>query len=96
MREDIENIINEKYDEITPDLEDVYGSRNKEIQKLVEEQNTKVTSSEIDEEIDEEDIEYKEELLEQLDEAKENGIDLDYDEDMTIEALEDVLEEVSN
>ena len=42
MRDDIENLINQKMNDLNPSLDDIYSDNSHSISKMVEEQNYKV------------------------------------------------------
>ncbi len=83
MREEIENTIQEKLEEINPNLKEIYSDESKTINDMVNQQNENVN------------IEKKRQLiLSILKEAKESGIDIDYNEEMSLEELETLAKNI--
>ena len=78
MREDIDNIIKEQLDK----LETTPTEGKEEITNLVNEQNEKALKQK------------KEKLIVQIEELKNLGVDIEYDESMSVEELEDIVDGV--
>jgi Holliday junction resolvase RusA-like endonuclease len=78
MREDIDNIIKEQLDK----LETTPTEGKDEITDLVNKQNEKVLKQK------------KENLIVQIEELKNLGVDIEYDESMSVEELEDIVDGV--
>ena len=84
MREEIENSLNEAFNNINPSLNDIYQNPKEEISNLVENQNTKTL----------EEIEYRKELFNKLEEIKSLGFIVEYNDNMTNEELEDIINSI--
>lgn len=78
MREDIDNIIKEQLDK----LETTPTEGKDEITELINRQNEKVLE------------EKKKKLIVQIEELKNLGVDIEYDESMSVEELEDIVDGV--
>ena len=78
MREDIDNIIKEQLDK----LETTPTEGKEEITNLVNEQNEKALKQK------------KEKLIVQIENLKNLGVDIEYDESMSVEELEDIVDGV--
>lgn len=84
MKEDIKNVIDEQFNNINPTLDDVYNSNSVEdIQKMIEGLNRGVDT-----------INYKNELLKILDHLKELNVSLDYDKNMSVSELEEIINSI--
>lgn len=83
MKEELEAIIQEKMDEINPNLTDLYVSHEEEVQDVVQKQNQAV-----------EEEKKRRIYLSLLEEAKENGLDIPFDESMTTQELEDLARNI--
>ena len=84
MREEIENSLNDAFKEVNPSINDFYNDNNK-INELVENQNNKNL----------EDIKYRKELFDKIDSLKELGFIIDYNDKMTNEELENIINSVN-
>lgn len=83
MRDDIENLIDKKMDGINPSLNDIYSDNTVAISKLVEEQNLKV-----------EENNKRKLLLSILEDANNNGFSIPYQENMSLEELEELAKDI--
>lgn len=84
MREEIENSIDEVFKSTNPSINDYYSNSDK-IDELVNNQNEKAI----------EDIKYRKELFDKLDSLKELGFIIEYNDKMTNEELEDIINSVN-
>ena len=84
MREDIEKEINDVFNS-TSNINDLYTNNEEKISELVDNQNEKAIK----------DIKYRKELLDKLDSLKELGFIIDYNDKMTNEELEDIINSVN-
>lgn len=84
MREEIKNSIDEVFNNTDTSINDIYNNNDVEVNKLVENQNNKVV----------EDINYRKELLDKLDQIKDLGFNIEYNDKMTNEELEDIINSV--
>lgn len=84
MREEIEKEINEIFNS-TSNINDLYTNNDQKINELVDNQNKKALN----------DIKYRKELLDKLDSLKELGFIIDYNDKMTNEELEDIINSVN-
>ena len=82
MREEIENSINDIFNTLEPNKDS--NITNEDINNLTDENNKKVL----------EDIEYRKELFDKLEEIKELGFIVEYNDNMTNEQLEDIINNV--
>jgi len=82
MREEIENSINDIFNTLEPNKDS--NITNEDINNLTDENNKKVL----------EDIEYRKELFDKLEEIKELGFIVEYNDNMTNEQLEDIINSV--
>ena len=82
MREEIENSINDVFNTLEPNKDS--NITNEDINNLTDENNKKVL----------EDIEYRKELFDKLEEIKELGFIVEYNDNMTNEELEDIINNV--
>ena len=85
MKEEIRSIIDENLDNIKPTLEDIY-SEETNIDELVENQNEKAY----------EEQEYKKDLIKAIEHLKEEGFDITYNNNQTIEELENIINNANN
>lgn len=83
MRDEIENFINQKMDEINPSLNDIYSDNSDTILKKVEEQNLKVDENN-----------KRKLLLSILEDANHNGFSIPYHENMSLDQLEELARKV--
>ena len=79
MREEIEKIINEKFNDNNLVI-DKHNEGNKNIIELVNKQNEKINNEK-----------YKRSLLDQIKQMKELDINIEYDETMSIKELEEII-----
>ena len=84
MREEIKKEINDIFNS-TSNINDLYTNNDKKINELVDNQNKKALN----------DIKYRKELLDKLDSLKELGFIIDYNDKMTNEELEDIINSVN-
>jgi len=82
MREEIEKSINDVFNTLEPNKDS--NITNEDINNLTDENNKKVL----------EDIEYRKELFDKLEEIKELGFIVEYNDNMTNEELEDIINNV--
>lgn len=83
MRDDIENLINQKMNDLNPSLDDIYSDNSHSISKMVEEQNYKV-----------EENNKRRLLLSILNDANKNGFSIPYHENMSLEELEELASNI--
>ena len=83
MREEIENSLNDAFKEVKASINDMYHTN--EIDNLIDNQNNKNI----------EDIKYRKELFDKLDNLKELGFIIDYNDKMTNEELENIINSVN-
>lgn len=83
MREEIENSLNDAFKEVNNSINDIYP--NNEINNLIDNQNNKNI----------EDIKYRKELFDKLDSLKELGFIIEYNDKMTNEELENIINSVN-
>ena len=81
MKEEISNIIEDELKKINPSLEDMYNEGNQDVAELVEDQNTKLMKEK----------EYRDSLIKQIEEIKKLGIDIEYNDNTSIEELENMI-----
>lgn len=84
MREEIENSLNDAFKDVNNSLNDFYPDNNK-INDLTNNQNIKA----------EENVKYRKELFDKLDSLKELGFIIDYNDNMTNEELEDIINSIN-
>ncbi len=85
MKEEIKNTIDDIFNNQNPTLNDIYSNNTKEdISNLVNNQNEKAT----------EDIMYRKELFDKLQEIKDLGFKIEYNDQMTNEELENLINSV--
>ena len=84
MREEIKKEINDIFNS-TSNINDLYTNNDQKINELVDNQNKKALN----------DIKYRKELLDKLDSLKELGFIIDYNDKMTNEELEDIINSVN-
>ena len=84
MREEIENSLNDAFKDVNNSLNDFYPDNNK-INDLTNNQNIKA----------EENVKYRKELFDKLDSLKELGFIIDYNDKMTNEELEDIINSIN-
>lgn len=85
MKNEIEDLINEQFSNMDTSLEDLYT--NNSIYESIENQ-ANVQNETIQKE------EYRQDLLKRLEAAKEMRCELDYNENMSIEELENILNSI--
>ena len=84
MREEIENSLDEAFKNTNPTINDYYSDNNK-VDELVENQNNNNIES----------IKYRKELFDKLESLKELGFLIDYNDKMTNEELENIINSVN-
>ena len=84
MKEEISNIIEDELKKINPSVEDMYNEGNQDVAELVEDQNTKLMKEK----------EYRDSLIKQIEEIKKLGIDIEYNDNTSIEELENMINKV--